>query len=211
MELTEEKILPCRVQAFLRVLVVGVRQTRHSGGIFGFAHENLALTITLLDGSVGRVCPTVELGIQLPSPIWESGSAQSLLSNAFEEFREAASHSDKRDLATRVLPFADGSGPAQLLEHGWCGAATTIAVPEEEQCLGGNFEVLVTSHPTSNVRHVTLRVVVVDRGHVGQDLTRVDADPVEGRVREVVRIVPRQLLRKEAGASRQTSDLRELR
>ena len=81
---------------------------------------------------------------------------------------------------------------------------------DSEPRLTGHLHVLVPGHTPSDILHIALAVVVVDRCHVREDLRAVETDPVEGGVGKVVIIVPRQLLGEEVVTASEAGDLREL-
>jgi len=71
MELIQEHLFPAIVKCLLRVLVfVPLEDRRKRGDVLGVAHQNLGLTIALLDRAMRCIRPAMELQIQFTVPIW---------------------------------------------------------------------------------------------------------------------------------------------
>lgn len=102
---------------FLGVLVVRVpSQGSHGGEILDFTKEDLTLSVSSFDTTVGRISllisflpnterpfathTPVELKVQLASPVRQSLTLVCLLVDARKELVHAASHPDKREMTS---------------------------------------------------------------------------------------------------------------
>lgn len=115
-----------------------------------------------------------------------------LLLDILEERVHRFAHSDNGHIsASASLARGNRSGSSKFLEHGRRRTSSPITVSEEEERLAGDFQVLVARVSSSDLVDVALSVVFIYGRHVRQELTPIQADPVEGGVGELVHFGPR--------------------
>ena len=201
-ELTQQRGLPHIVNLLLGVPVTAILQAGDGSQPLDIPQQELGLPVVPLVVGLRRVRAAVQLEVQLAIPRHERvGLALQLV----EEVVDRAAHVHARQEADLV---ADASAPAQLLDVLPCRTAAAVTLAEDDERGRVLIQRLVLRHAALDVAEVGLRRVRLRRWHVTDDLAAVEGDPVESGVRELVDVVPAQLLSEEVVHPRQTAQLR---
>ncbi|OEI67426.1 hypothetical protein Cus16_2856 [Curtobacterium sp. ER1/6] len=196
-ELLQEHGVPHGLELVVRVL--GAEP--HGRGRrpeLGLAEQVLGSAVALLRADLRGVRAAVELEVHFPRP--HRGFRQDAL-ELLEHLRGGAEVDPRR--AVEVV-LASGRR-----DHLAGGPTAAVAEPVQQHRRVRDAALLVAAFAAEQVGGGDVRVVGVGRGKVRQDAGAVDALPVERRVRDDVRLVPRGLLRDEPLRAGGPDDLRQ--
>ncbi len=196
MELVEQEVLPRPVRPFTLLRRRPGDRLQQLEPLEG----DLPLAVAPLQRGVGGVGPAVTLQVQLARPHREVVGRRDhpigvALHRRVLQLREALAVGQPVHPADHLLgrPAAPVAVAVGLQPRGHLGGLLVLPVALEQ--LGGRV----------------VGVVGVGGEEVRGDRAAVDADPVEGVVREAVELVPADLLREEGVDARPLEDLRERR
>ena len=200
-ELVQQHGLPDPVQVLVRVRVQLARHHGRRGPQLGLAEQVLAAPVALLGLGLRGVRRAVDLQVELTGP--DRRVLAVLLLGGREELGRGLDRHPRRGLQVRH--------PARGRDELAGRAATAVAVPERHQRPGRRAVLGEVALRVCELAAGQVGVVGVDRREVGEHPGPVQALPPEGVVRELVLLVPGDLLGQEPLRPGQLHQLRQRR
>lgn len=160
-----------------------LRGVRLGGAVLADQSKGLyALTPPITHQLTSLIPPklTVNLQIKLSAPSRQGLPIPRPLPHLLKEVSHSTADPDQRYLGTlRVVLHTHCSGPSQPLQHLRVWSTSPIAITEEDHSFRTNIEIMIAGVTFEYVVISAVRVVIDHRGHVGEDLGAVQADPIE--------------------------------